>query len=73
MTEDINVLSIKEVLTKFPFFTKWSLRVAMVKYNLPYFRLGRRIFFVDTEVKNWIYNNIVYNITVSEGGQNAKI
>ena len=65
------VLSINEVLVEYPCFTKWSLRKARLEQNLPYFTLGKRIFFLDDHIKKWLYNKIVYNITELGGEQNA--
>lgn len=65
------ILTVKEVLVEYPCFTKWSLRKARLEQNLPYFTLGRRLFFIDDHIKSWLYNKIVYIITESGGEQNA--
>ena len=63
------ILSINDVLIEYPCFTKWSLRKARIERNLPYFTLGKRVFFLDGHIKKWLYNNILYSITVSESGE----
>lgn len=53
---DKKVLSIKEVLKTYSFFTSWSLHKAINQEGLPHFRIGKRLFICKDKIDEWIEN-----------------
>jgi len=62
--EDDIVYNSKQLLEKYPMFTKYTLDIAIKKENLPFFRIGHLRYFKKSAVDNWIKENNKPLITV---------
>lgn len=51
---DEQVYSIDQVISKYSFFTRYSLNKAILEDNLPYFKIGSKKYFKKDDIELWI-------------------
>lgn len=51
---DEQVYSIDQVISKYSFFTRYSLNKAIMEEKLPYFKIGSKKYFKKEDIELWI-------------------